>query len=226
MALILAVESSARFCSVALHRAGQLVSDIKVQQIRSAAAALAPSIKELFQQCGLNIEGIDAVSVSAGPGSYTGLRIASSTAKGICLALGKPLIALNTLEIMDRMVQDRAVAKKFCPMLDARRSEVYSMIVDQDHSTVSRVQNLILDENSFKQELEEGRVLFFGDGSEKWRKLCVHPNAVFQSDVEPMASAMGELGWKSFSEKRFESVIQFEPHYLKAFVAGPPRKAD
>ena len=97
MALILAVESSARFCSVALHRAGQLVSEIKVLQTRSAAAALAPSIKDLFQQSSLEISSIDAVAVAAGPGSYTGLRIASSTAKGICMPLGKPLIASNTL---------------------------------------------------------------------------------------------------------------------------------
>ena len=226
MALILAVESSARFCSVALHRAGQLVIEIKVLQTRSAAAALAPSIKDLFQQSSLEISSIDAVAVAAGPGSYTGLRIASSTAKGICMALGKPLIALNTLEIMDRMVVDRTKAEKFCPMLDARRAEVYSMVLDQHHSTVSQVQNFILDEKSFKQELEAGRVIFFGDGSEKWRTLCAHPNAIFQPDVEPMASAMGELGWKAFLEKRFESVQQFEPRYLKAFVAGPGRKAD
>lgn len=226
MALILAVESSARFCSVALHRAGQLVSEIKVQQTRSAAAALAPSIKELFQQCGLTIESIDAVSVAAGPGSYTGLRIASSTAKGICLALGKPLIALNTLEIMDRMVRDRVVAEKFCPMLDARRAEVYAMILDQSHRPLSTVRNIILDSLGFQQELEEGKVLFFGDGSDKWRNLCVHPNAIFQTDIEPMASAMGELGWRAYEEKRFELVHQFEPHYLKEFVAGPKRKAD
>jgi tRNA threonylcarbamoyladenosine biosynthesis protein TsaB len=220
MPLILSIETSTTVCSVALHRGQKLLTSAEIQIEKSHSRFITILIEKLFSDSGEKINNLSAIAVSKGPGSYTGLRIGVSTAKGICYALDKPLIAIDTLESMAYQVNQSNVHKALlCPMIDARRMEVYCALYDANLNCEENVKAVIIDENSFKEILSSQQVLFFGDGSQKCAEvLGKNKNAFFLEKINPSAISIGELALNTFEEKRFEDVAYFEPFYLKDFV--------
>lgn len=223
MALILQIETSTASCSVALSRDGNTIALKEINEQNAHASFLTIFIGELMQQTGLSLKELDAVAVSMGPGSYTGLRIGVSTAKGLCYALDIPLIAVNTLMAMASKKRDLNPKGDFllCPMIDARRMEVYTAVFDGELREVMPVEAKIIDENSFSGILMNRQMLFFGDGAGKCREvLGMHSNALFEDDFINSASGMSAIAYSGFLANRFEDVAYFEPYYLKDFIAG------
>lgn len=180
----------------------------------------------MLSHASLSPSQIDAVAISAGPGSYTGLRIGTSTAKGLCFALDKPLIAVNTLQAMANGIKKYNLQNHLlCPMLDARRMEVYCLVYGEKGETMLTTQAKIIDENSFAELLAQTPITFFGSGSEKCRDMIRHPNAYFITDVTPSAANMGTLAHQKFLQGQFEDLAYFEPFYLKEFKPPKPIKS-
>ena len=220
MATILNIETATTVCSVALSKDGQLLALKEINGDYSHAENLTLFIEDVLRQAQLFLKDIDAVAVSKGPGSYTGLRIGVSTAKGLCYALDKPLISINTLEHLCASVLPNPQSL-FCPMLDARRMEVYCAVYDSDGNEIRSTAAEIIDANSFSDLLKENQIIFFGDGAAKCKEVILqNKNVVFVDDVFLSAKNMIRLSEKAFSEKRFEDVAYFEPFYLKDFVGG------
>lgn len=217
MAYILHIETATTNCSVALSKDGKTVALKEDYNTKySHAESLHVFIDTVFKTAGLKPNAIDAVAVSRGPGSYTGLRIGVSAAKGLCFALDKPLISVDTLESLAHQVQ---IAHGYIvPMLDARRMEVYTSVFDKAHHQVKAVDAQILDEGSFKALLEKDKVYFIGDGVEKTMQIITHPNAVFIQNKLPSANEMGKLAEIKYQNNNFEDVTYFEPFYLKDFM--------
>ena len=226
MSLILSLETSTNVCSVALTREGDTVATEKLFVEKSHSNLLTVVIDSLLGQVGIEKQELSAIAVSKGPGSYTGLRIGVSTAKGLCYALDKPLIAVNTLQAMAREILPYNTHQAYlCPMLDARRMEVYTALYDASLKELMPTQAMILDESSFAETLAENNVLFFGNGSDKFRALVEsNANAYFISGHSPSALAVGQLASEAYQKQRFEDVAYFEPFYLKDFVATKPKK--
>ena len=217
---ILNIETSTKACSVALHKNGELIvyrEDVTANF--SHSEKLLKFISELFSDAKLSLSDLDAIAVSMGPGSYTGLRIGVSTAKGLCYGLDIPLISISTLKAMSFGMALEIKADLYCPMIDARRMEVYSAFFDINNTEVRKIQADIINENSYKKELEK-KVVFFGDGSEKLIEKIKDKNAIFVSDIHPSAKNMGLLSYQKFTKSLFEDLAYFEPFYLKDFVAG------
>lgn len=165
---------------------------------------------------------MNAIAVGKGPGSYTGLRIGVSAAKGLCFANDIPLIAINSLEILSTSY---TTDKGFIvPMIDARRMEVYSAVFDQHHAWIRETEAEIIDENSFGDLLEKGPVYFLGDGAEKCQEVITHANAVFLENAFPSAKEMTSIAYEKYQNQDFEDVAYFEPYYLKDFVVTPQKK--
>lgn len=233
-ALILHIETATDICSVAISEGDQQLALAESGPERSHATLLNSFIRECLQKSGTELKQIDAVAVSKGPGSYTGLRIGVSTAKGIAYALDKSLLSSGTLENMahgaDRHPAIHSLADKYgsklllCPMLDARRMEVYSAFFTTGMEVARPVTADIVDPDSFGDLLEKHQVCFFGNGSEKCEQVLKHPHAHFVPGVNPSASFMIKPVLKRFSEHQFEDVAYFEPFYLKDFIATIPRK--
>jgi tRNA threonylcarbamoyladenosine biosynthesis protein TsaB len=222
MALILCIETSTKSCSVALSQNGKSLQTIElVSDQYSHSEKLTLFIEKLLQEQKKSFSDLDAVAVSKGPGSYTGLRIGVSTAKGICYAIDKPLIAISTLEAMAFGMSLQFPDATYCPMLDARRMEVYCAFYGKLNSDIEAK---VLDEDSFKFQLDKNPILFFGDGANKFQEICKHTNATFIANIYPSADNMSVLAQKAFNQKMFEDVAYFEPFYLKDFVAGPHKK--
>lgn len=221
MALILSLETSARFCSVALHDNTTLVSQAEIRQEHSHASKLAILIQDVLKSCASEMKQIDAVAISAGPGSYTGLRIGTSTAKGICYALDIPLISVNTLDLLASQAsqQIKNTNALLCPMIDARRMEVYCQVVDSGLRIINPVEAKVIDESSFGELLKANIMFFFGDGAEKCMGAIAHNNAFFLADIFPQAAALGVMAEKKFRAQQFEDLIGFKPLYVKDFVA-------
>lgn len=219
--IFILLETSAECCSVAISRGEEILASRKTETSRQHASMLAPFVRDTLAECGLSVRDCDAVAVSGGPGSYTGLRVGVSTAKGLCFGAGIPLIAVDTLEIL--AWQGHGRADRIVPMMDARRMEVYCAVFDSDCRKLSATEAKILDENSFGELLAQGTVLFIGDGSEKFSKVCNSANALFDNGG-PVASAMAHAANAAWQEKRFEDIAYFEPFYLKEFVAGISKK--
>jgi tRNA threonylcarbamoyladenosine biosynthesis protein TsaB len=223
MSLILSLETSAKVCSVAIHKAGQLVSTAEVHIEQSHASKLAVLVEEVTQSANVTINQLSAIAVTSGPGSYTGLRIGTSTAKGLCYALNIPLLAMGTLELMAYQMSIRNPQQAYlCPMIDARRMEVYCYVADSTLRVVQPTEAKVIDETSFKEYLDRNQVIFFGDGSDKCREKINHPNAKFVSGVYPAATNMGQRAYEKFMKGEFENLINFEPHYLKEFMIKHP----
>ena len=227
MPYILHIETATRICSVGLSHYDTLIA-IKEENNGqySHSSSLTPFIEEVLKIAGIAIKNLDAVAVSMGPGSYTGLRIGVSSAKGLCFALDIPLIAVNTMAILAGLAKEfitRQDVKYYIPMIDARRMEVYSAIFDSEGQQVASIKAEIIDSNSFNNYLEQGVVVFCGDGAMKCRDKITHHNAVFLNDMHISAAGMPQLAYKSFTAKRFENLAYFEPFYLKDFVAGKPK---
>ncbi len=222
MSLILSLETSTAVCSAALHREGKLVAFEITHVANSAASQLAVMIDNLLKQSG----NPDAVAVSSGPGSYTGLRIGVATAKGICYALDIPLISVNSLELMAVQLRHSSFNihhSLFCPMIDARRMEVYTMLLDQKMDVISPIEAKIIDSSSFADNLQDHEILFFGNGAMKCKGTIIHPNAKFIDGIFPSAEWMGGAAFDLFRLEKFEDVADFEPLYLKDFIAKKPK---
>ncbi len=225
--LILSIDTSTRGCSVAIHHHSHLIATNELYTDRSSSAMLTVLIDQVVTNAGFSLSQLDAVAVAKGPGSYTGLRVAVSTAKGLCFALDKPLIAINTLEGMAMQVKPYfAHSSYFCPMIDARRMEVYTAVYDFNGIEIVPTNALILDANSYIDLLKDHQIVFFGDGCSKFESLVTqHKNAVFIKDeIKPSAKTIGLLAGKSFENQYFENLANFEPYYLKDFMSPPAKK--
>ena len=220
MALLLSLEASTDLCSIALHNDGQLVAIERIHQPRAAAAQLAPAVKKLFDTGNCLPADLKGVAIASGPGSYTGLRIVSSTAKGICSALNIPLLAVDTLQVLAAGVAPADDVSFFCPTLDARRDEIYFQLLDRERRSLISTTNHVVVTDSFSEYLEQGVVLFFGNGAAKTVKILEHPNARLMEGVEPDADQLGILAFEKWKAGQFESLELFEPHYLKEFLIG------
>jgi len=188
---------------------------------------LTTLMRDSVTHAGFELSDIDAIVVAKGPGSYTGLRVGVSTAKGLCYALDKPLIAINTLQAMALQLAPFFPGHLFCPMIDARRMEVYAAVLDENNAFIQETQAVIMNETSFQDLLATHKVIFFGDGAAKCKPILEkHSNAVFPAiDVKPSARTVGQLGTIAFQNGQFEDVASFEPYYLKNFMSPAPRKA-
>lgn len=229
MALILNIESSTTACSVALAQEGEVLESKQVNDGYSHSENLAVFVDEVLKSAGKETHELDAIAVSQGPGSYTGLRIGVSLAKGICYGAEKPLLAIDTLGVMTLhpVVRDALKGYDFaylCPMLDARRMEVFTATYNRQGGVMRPPEALVLEESSYDNELSKGPVFFFGNGSEKFKELIHHDAAHFLDDVWPEASNMVELSEASFNQQAFADVAYFEPFYLKAFQGTTPKK--
>lgn len=218
MALILNIETATTNCSVSLSKEGEtlfLIEDYDTKY--SHAERLHVYINDILNEASVKPNQLDAIAVSKGPGSYTGLRIGVSAAKGLCFALDKPLISIPTLQSLAYQVACNEGV--IVPMLDARRLEVYSSVFNTEHQEIRKTQAQVLDESSFGDYLNKDKVHFIGNGVPKTMELISHPNAVFIENKLPSANDMSPLAYGKFLQQDFEDVAYFEPYYLKDFVA-------
>lgn len=232
MALILIIETSTEVCSVALINDGKLIDLIESREGQNHARLVTVFTQDLLSRNHIKSGELAAVAISRGPGSYTGLRIGVSAAKGICYAAHIPLIAVGTLEAMAKHIAlnreqlgiPEAEQILLCPMIDARRMEVYSTLLDKNGKVIKPITAEIIDESFLADELSGQQVVFFGNGSEKCQKVITSPNAIFISNINASAQHMCELVWQAYINKQFEDVAYFEPYYLKDFVATVSKK--
>ena len=218
MTLILSIETASEVCSVALHAESNLVAVHTLHVRQSHATSLIPLIDHLIASSPYAKKDLTAVAVSCGPGSYTGLRIGIAAAKGRCYALGVPLIAINTLTAMAHGIKRYSTAKTLlCPMLDARRMEVYCLLADEQGRTLVAPHAQIVDANSFAQWLQTHEIIFFGNGASKCKSILTHLHARFIERCYPSASAVGDLTYASFRRNEFVDLHTFTPLYLKPF---------
>ena len=228
MEKIILIETSTSLCSVALAEGGAITAYRESSAPKAHASLTAVFVQEVLEERGLKLSDCDAVCVSKGPGSYTGLRVGVSTAKGLCFGSGKPLLAVGTLDTLVAQAQEEMPSldpRFIIPMIDARRMEVYSAVFEpaKSEAQITETTPTIVDENSFAEYLEQGSVLFIGDGAGKCADVIKHPNAHF-CQCNPKASAMLQPAMIAYKEKRFEDVAYFEPFYLKEFVATVSKK--
>ena len=227
MSCILHIETSTQVCSVALSEDGQCIFSKTDFEGPSHAVTLGVYVNEALSFADSHAIPLDAVAVSCGPGSYTGLRIGVSMAKGICYGRNLPLIGIPTPEVMcvplllDEELPEDAL---LCPMIDARRMEVYAALYDRALHPVREIEAVIIDESSYEDYLNRGPVYFFGNGAAKCKEKILHPNARFVEDIHPLAKWMFPLAEKAFARGDFKDVAYFEPFYLKEFVASKPKK--
>ncbi len=225
MADIILIETSTALCSTALVRGGCVTSVRESEQARSQAALTAPFIKEMLDAEGLKVSDCDAVCVSSGPGSYTGLRVGVSTAKGLCFAAGIPLLSVNTLDILVRQAEEEDLIPEGCttviPMIDARRMEVYTAVYRMKEGVFRRNSEIspkVVDSESFADLRSQGPILFIGDGAAKCEALLSGNGSRFVQTC-PHAKYMAVPAIDALNGKRFENTAYFEPFYLKQFVA-------
>lgn len=235
MANILLIETSTRVCSVGIASGGQLLALREEHSSNySHSALLTMFIEASLDQAGLTAKNLDAVGVSMGPGSYTGLRIGVSAAKGICYALDVPLIAIDTLRAMAcgclyqkadelALINSNKPSMLLCPMIDARRMEVYHAVFDPQLNNIEPTLARVISVGTFSALLKKHHMVFFGDGAEKCKEILKHENATVYFDVFPSARGLTPLAFEKFSAGQFADVAYFEPFYLKDFIAGSPK---
>lgn len=233
--IILLLETATESCSVALCKGDEIIAEKYINEPKAHATLLAKYIQDILAENNLTVNECSAVAVSEGPGSYTGLRVGVSCAKGLCYGAEKPLIGVGTLDTIAQCAIDNNLMEKgghsaeelksclVVPMIDARRMEVYTAVFDSAGKQLTKTEAVILDENSFGKELEAGPVLFTGNGSEKFKPLVNHPNAIFAEQM-PHACGMRVIASEKLNKKEFKDCAYFEPFYLKDFVAGKPKK--
>jgi len=223
MGLILCLETATKTCSVSLGLNGEeLLTITEDSGNYSHAEKLNGFIVSLFDQTGYSLSDLDAVAISEGPGSYTGLRIGTSTAKGFCYALDIPLIAINSLKALAALSPARE--ELICPLFDARRMEVYAAIFNTQLEGIEKTKAVVIDKDSYQTYLKEHTVVFLGPGAEKCQEIIVHKNAKFDLQTGVSASGMLTLAEAKFQHADFVDVAYFEPFYLKDFIAGVPKK--
>ena len=228
MSCILNIETSTNVCSVAVSENGACIFNKEDREGPNHAVLLGVFVEEALSFIDSHAIPLDAVAVSCGPGSYTGLRIGLSMAKGICYGRDVKLIAIPTLELMcvplllnEKVAEDNAL---LCPMLDARRMEVYAQITNTALQTVKETSADIVEANTYDEYLQNNVVYFFGNGADKCKEVITHPNARFIEDIVPLAKNMFPLAENRMAEERFEDVAYFVPFYLKDFVAKEAKK--
>ena len=222
MSCILSIETSTSVCSIALSAEGKVLFEKSSFEGPSHAALLGVFVEEALSVLKENERKLDAVAVSSGPGSYTGLRIGVSLAKGLCFGWNIPLISIHTLDIMAATVIKQQVVDPdclYCAMLDARRMEVYASIYDSSMHTVRETAADIVDADTYASYLEKGKVCFFGNGATKCQSVISSSNALFVEDIHPLAVNMVTLAEEAYNKGQFEDVAYFEPFYLKEFQA-------
>ena len=229
---ILQIETSTEVCSVAYSENGELQFKKESLEGLNHSELLTVFIENLFKENNISFSVIDAVAVSKGPGSYTGLRIGVSVAKGLCYALDKPLIAINSLDILGIYIAEhieefsefKAGDKVlFCPMIDARRMEVYTALYNNTGERIRPVSAEIIDKNFLSEQFKKQPILFFGNGARKCEGIILHKNALFKGPVTTSAQFMQKVAFDKYNKKEFENVAYFEPFYLKDFVATIPK---
>jgi tRNA threonylcarbamoyladenosine biosynthesis protein TsaB len=223
LSIILNIETATKNCSVSIADKGKIIAIKELNNGNySHAEVLHPFIVAILKEANINTNQIDAVAVSKGPGSYTGLRIGVSAAKGLCFAFDKPLISIDTLTSLSLSI---SIDEGFIvPMLDARRLEVYAAVFDEKNQKVREIKADIIDENSFLEYLKINKVYFLGDGAHKCKDIIIHKNAVFVDAKFPSAKEMALLSYNKYQKNDTESVAYFEPFYLKDFVVIPEKK--
>ncbi len=223
MALILNIDSSTTMCSVVLAENDVVIAVKELNQGYTHAENLAVFVLDVLRQANIDLKELDAVAISKGPGSYTGLRIGVSFAKGLCYGLGKPLLGINTLQTLAfGILKETNETNDFliCPMIDARRMEVYTQLFDSKLNSISETEAKIIDENSFSDLLLSKKIIFAGNGADKCKSALNSPNALFLENIETSAINMVKLSYNKFQLQQFEDIAYFEPYYLKEFVAG------
>jgi len=224
--LILGIETATKICSVAISDGDKLLAIKEEGGEYSHAEKLNGFIAECLTKAGITLKDINAIAVSKGPGSYTGLRIGVSTAKGLCYSLNKPLISVDTLQAM--ALKMKSVNESFglyCPMIDARRMEVFTAFYNQQNEQKKSIEAKIIDENSFSEELKNNQVVFFGDGAKKCKVvLGDNENAIFSLDGLPSAEFINQIASEKLKNNQLENVAYFEPYYLKDFVTTTAKK--
>ena len=223
MSIILNIETTTKNCSVSIAEKGEILAIKELNNGNySHAEVLHPFILDVLKEANLTSDKIDAVAVSKGPGSYTGLRIGVSAAKGLCFALDKPLISIDTLTSLSFSITIEEGI--IVPMLDARRLEVYASVFNEKHQKIREIKAEIIDENSFCEYLERSKVYFLGDGSQKCKEIITHKNAIFIDAKFPSAQEMAKLSYEKYKISDIENVAYFEPFYLKDFIVIPEKK--
>ena len=217
MTSILSIDTSTSICSVALHNNGKVAAHTETFLDRSHSRNVSHMVEHILNICEVSIQSVDAFAVSAGPGSYTGMRIGASSAKGYCFALEKPLISVSSLYSLAAQLADKQPGLFYCPMIDARRMEVYTAIFDADLNEISKEEAHILTEKSFAEQLIHKKVFFGGDGSLKFQTICNKANALFAAEAYPSALFMGKKAFEKFESQKFEDIAYFEPNYIKEF---------
>ncbi len=223
MSIILNIETATKNCSVSIAENGVILAIRELNNgSYSHAEVLHPFIVDVLKEANLTSKDIDAVAVSKGPGSYTGLRIGVSAAKGLCFAFDKPLISIDTLSSLSYSIScdDGFIVS----MLDARRMEVYASVYNTNHEQLREIKAEIIDENSFLEYLENSKVFFIGDGAHKCKEVITHKNAVFIDDKFPSSKELAILSYDKYKKEDFENVAYFEPFYLKDFIVIPEKK--
>ena len=215
MALILNIDTAVDVASLCLAKDEAVLSIVKNESQKDHASWLHIAIKDTFEKNNLELRSVDAIAITGGPGSYTGLRIGMATAKGICYALKKPLIGLNTLLVMANAAK-KENADLLCPLIDARRMEVFTAIYTKELQIVKEPAAITLNENSFDEYLSDNRTCFFGNGSNKFKAIIKQDNAIFK-DLKADATSMIALSEKKFTGKEFTDLAYAEPLYLKEF---------
>lgn len=230
MAYILQIDSSHSVCSVSLAKDGQLFSHKETHEPNAHSRLLSVFVDEMLRENRVEAQELSAVAISQGPGSYTGLRIGASFAKGLCFGLNIPFIAIDTLEAMAHWFSASAQSTidetdTICPMIDARRMEVYTEILSSSLEIITPATAKIIDDESFKEELSSGKVHFFGNGADKCSSVITNTNAHFHPDFQHSSRGMTSLVWQKYTQKEFSDIAYFEPFYLKDFVATVSKKS-
>ncbi len=224
MSYILSLETSTDVCSVALHHHHDLIKEIVINEPQAHASRLSPLIQDLLKSVNVDFGKLSGVAVTAGPGSYTGLRIGTSTAKGLCYALDIPLLSVPTLDVIAHagslVNSDNAL---LCPMIDARRMEVFCQIFDSGLGAMNTVEALVIDAETFAELLSTRKMLFVGNGAAKASAVIKNSNALFRPDILPSASSLGTLAVGKYKNGQVEDLVNFAPFYLKEFVAKKAR---
>ena len=221
MSLILTIDTALDTASVCMAQDGEVVNSVALENQKDQASWLHAAIREMLRKAGYSLNQFEAVAVSIGPGSYTGLRVGLAAAKGLCYALDIPLLAVSTLEIMAWAVKEEATGL-ICPLIDARRMEVFTAIYDKELKEISSPASMIVEETSFASLLKTQPILFCGNGRKKLEALISNTNAQF-TDTSPDASALAQLSYNHFQLKKFANLAYSEPLYLKEFYS-PQRK--
>lgn len=223
LAIILNIETATKNCSASISKNGELIAFRELNDGNySHGENLHVFIEELTKETNISFQDFDAIAVSKGPGSFTGLRIGVSSAKGLSFSLDKPLISISTLASLANSLEIEKDAV-IIPLLDARRMEVYAAVFNNKHEQIRKIQADIIDENSFSTYLEKGKVYFLGDGAEKCKEIITHESAIFLDGYFPSAKQMAALSHEKYQNNDFEDVAYFEPFYLKDFLITKPK---